>query len=505
MRNGLDFSLLAKELAAARPSGRPAAAVRLDRSHAFALPSETAAGSTSSALAHREIPARSHPDGRARAEHPTPPRRADPPNRKEALRNDKAQSPYRTEARDGPRHTDRAKRDDTARSPRSTRREDAPRQIDAPGRARAEQPEDVPADDPTSPPQTDAGGVPADAEQGPAKTAQSDPAGTDEEPDDKAAQDQQGAVAPDGAVPPLPPGAPASQQGGASPDLSAAVSALAVTSTTAAQAVGPSAGAGEAEPAEAGLIVTAGAAGLQRAMAAIEGQGRELPPGLAKKLEEHGAAEKSETSVSDPPPPGKADALPSKALEAFEKSLDAASAGAPAPSQAGPSKIETGQLGQAPQQAHAAASQIPVLQQVPLGSVPIEIGLKSLAGVNRFEIRLDPAELGRIDVRLDIGDGGEVKAHLVVDRVETLALLQRDAKTLERAFEQAGLKPSEGGIDLSLRDPSGDRRGGDQPQGDRGQPPAGRPDGIAAPEAHEPVVAPRRISWRSTGGVDLRI
>jgi flagellar hook-length control protein FliK len=131
--------------------------------------------------------------------------------------------------------------------------------------------------------------------------------------------------------------------------------------------------------------------------------------------------------------------------------------------------------------------------------------LKSLAGVNRFEIRLDPAELGRIDVRLDIGDGGEVKAHLMVDRVETLALLQRDAKTLERAFEQAGLKPSEGGIDLSLRDPSGDRRGGHQPQGGQGHASSARPDGIAAPEAREPAAAPRRILWRGTGGVDLHI
>ena len=94
-------------------------------------------------------------------------------------------------------------------------------------------------------------------------------------------------------------------------------------------------------------------------------------------------------------------------------------------------------------------------------------GLKTLAGVNRFEIRLDPAELGRIDVQLDISEDGEVKAHLVVDRVETLSLLQRDARTLERAFEQAGLKPSEGGVDLSLRDPAGDARHGQRGHDER--------------------------------------
>jgi flagellar hook-length control protein FliK len=148
---------------------------------------------------------------------------------------------------------------------------------------------------------------------------------------------------------------------------------------------------------------------------------------------------------------------------------------------------------------------VPVLSQVPLGAVPIEIGLKSLSGMNRFEIRLDPAELGRIDVRLDIGEGGDVKAHLVVDRVETLALLQRDAKTLERAFEQAGLKPSEGSIDLSLRDPGSDRRGTEQGGSEPGR--HAREKGEDAPGAEriEAAPQPRRMMWRGASGVDLRI
>jgi len=90
----------------------------------------------------------------------------------------------------------------------------------------------------------------------------------------------------------------------------------------------------------------------------------------------------------------------------------------------------------------------------PVHLVPMEIGLRAMSGSKQFDIRLDPAELGRVDVNLSISDTGEVSAKLVVDRVETLHLLQRDARTLERAFEQAGLKPSDGGVDISLRDPS---------------------------------------------------
>jgi flagellar hook-length control protein FliK len=93
-------------------------------------------------------------------------------------------------------------------------------------------------------------------------------------------------------------------------------------------------------------------------------------------------------------------------------------------------------------------------QPTPLHVLPIEIGLRALAGARQFDIRLDPGELGRVDVNLSISDNGEVTAKMVVDRVETLHLLQRDARTLERAFEQAGLKPSDAGVDITLRDPS---------------------------------------------------
>lgn len=100
-------------------------------------------------------------------------------------------------------------------------------------------------------------------------------------------------------------------------------------------------------------------------------------------------------------------------------------------------------------------AQVPETRPTPLNAVPLEIGLKAMAGNKRFDIRLDPAELGRVDVSLNIDDDGNVSAKLVVDRVETLHMLQRDARTLERAFEQAGLKPSDGGVELSLRDQTG--------------------------------------------------
>jgi flagellar hook-length control protein FliK len=144
---------------------------------------------------------------------------------------------------------------------------------------------------------------------------------------------------------------------------------------------------------------------------------------------------------------------------------------------------------------------------VPLGGVPIEIGLKAMAGINRFEIRLDPADLGRIDVTLEIDESGDVKAHLVVDRVETLALLQRDARTLERAFEQAGLKPSEGGLDLSLRDPAGDGRSQQPGRDERGRQGHGGPseDGGSGRGEAEAAPAAQPVRWRARTGIDVRV
>lgn len=143
----------------------------------------------------------------------------------------------------------------------------------------------------------------------------------------------------------------------------------------------------------------------------------------------------------------------------------------------------------------------------PLHVVPVEIGARALAGNKRFDIRLDPAEeTGRIDVTLEISDKGEVSAKLTVDRVETLHMLQRDARTLERAFEQAGLKPSEGGIDMSLRD-SSDQQAGARQQRHDDETPRGRRAWVQATDDSalitEAATLPRTAG--RLGGVDLSI
>lgn len=99
-----------------------------------------------------------------------------------------------------------------------------------------------------------------------------------------------------------------------------------------------------------------------------------------------------------------------------------------------------------------AAQLAPQALAVPLAGIAIEIAGKALEGKNRFEIRLDPPELGRIEVRLDVDRDGNAVTWLIADRSDTLDLLRRDANNLQQALQDAGLKTSDNGLQFSLRD-----------------------------------------------------
>ena len=60
-------------------------------------------------------------------------------------------------------------------------------------------------------------------------------------------------------------------------------------------------------------------------------------------------------------------------------------------------------------------------------------------GVRRLTIRLEPVELGQLEIRIERTGDQAARVHLMVERPETLALLRRDQPALERALDQAGL------------------------------------------------------------------
>jgi len=155
----------------------------------------------------------------------------------------------------------------------------------------------------------------------------------------------------------------------------------------------------------------------------------------------------------------------SDAPQTFEDLLNAPTAQTNAGASNGSAGATANQAASAPA---AAASNTPAPQTqlgpVPLSGIPVLIASKAVDGSNHFDIRLDPPELGRIEVRLKVDRDGQVSSHLIADRADTLALLRRDQTGLERALQDAGLKTTGDGLQFSLRDQGGN----------------GQPDGRAA-------------------------
>jgi flagellar hook-length control protein FliK len=152
--------------------------------------------------------------------------------------------------------------------------------------------------------------------------------------------------------------------------------------------------------------------------------------------------------------------------------------------------------------AHPHGARGPETAPTSLSALPIEIGFRALEGTKRFDIRLDPAELGRVDVSLSFDKDGEVTAKLTVDRVETLHLLQRDAKTLERAFDQAGLRTSDAGVQISLSDRNAGNGSGFQAEQDRARGSGRREEADPVQGTVAEIMPQRRLRL---GGVDLNI
>jgi flagellar hook-length control protein FliK len=111
----------------------------------------------------------------------------------------------------------------------------------------------------------------------------------------------------------------------------------------------------------------------------------------------------------------------------------------------------------------AVAASQPVTESVAdqpnLKALAAQIAAKALTGGTKsFEIRLDPAELGRVDVHLSVARDGKAEATLYADRPETLVLLRGDSQNLERALKDAGLDVSNSSLNFSLK---GEERQGD--------------------------------------------
>ena len=82
-------------------------------------------------------------------------------------------------------------------------------------------------------------------------------------------------------------------------------------------------------------------------------------------------------------------------------------------------------------------------------------------GVERLQIQLHPEELGSLDIELVFDRERKVSVSISVERPETLELLQRETRQIERLLTQNGLQLDQG-LDLAMhreRPDGGDAQG----------------------------------------------
>jgi flagellar hook-length control protein FliK len=140
---------------------------------------------------------------------------------------------------------------------------------------------------------------------------------------------------------------------------------------------------------------------------------------------------------------------------------------------------------------------------VPLEQLAVEIATRAGKGERRFDIRLDPPELGRIDVRLEIDSKGNTTTKLIVERAETLDLMQRDARGLEKALQNAGLKLDSGGLQFSLQQDAQAQQGQQNHAPDlRGR---AHSDPAETEIVTEIAAGNASLAAQLRGGVDIRI
>ncbi len=133
--------------------------------------------------------------------------------------------------------------------------------------------------------------------------------------------------------------------------------------------------------------------------------------------------------------------------------------------------------------------------------VSIHIAKAVHAGLDRIDIQLSPASLGRVEVRLDIVDRHHVTVAVSADSPDALDALRTNSRLLERALQDAGLKTDAGSLSFHLRDhgarsgPGGGGGGGEHFDAHRNR---------SATANEAPTVTPAPLMPRRTvGGIDI--
>jgi flagellar hook-length control protein FliK len=128
-------------------------------------------------------------------------------------------------------------------------------------------------------------------------------------------------------------------------------------------------------------------------------------------------------------------------------------------------------------------------------SLGVEIARKVELGEETLRIRLNPIELGRIEVTLNFDEKGSLQATVRTDSVQAMDLLRQDASDLARTLDQAGVRTDAQSFRFENRGGDSGGQQAQQQQQNRGQFASSDDDAGIAEPIYRPI--------RSDGQVDL--
>ena len=172
----------------------------------------------------------------------------------------------------------------------------------------------------------------------------------------------------------------------------------------------------------------------------------------------------------------------------------------------GPNNLN--QLSQSAKANTFSAARQPQTPPPPMEQVSVQIQKAVLSGTDKINIKLHPAHLGRVEVRLDIAADGQLSAVIMAEKPETLELLQRDIKGLEKALQQAGLDTNSNSFNFGLKQNSGQK-------GNLGFGPNNDQDGTSPDfnnmqgEENDPNIHMKQYEYghnaSTNGGIDIKV
>ena len=112
---------------------------------------------------------------------------------------------------------------------------------------------------------------------------------------------------------------------------------------------------------------------------------------------------------------------------------------------------QSSQNAKAPQAPQAPVTPRSLQQAQVAEQVSVQIAKQVKEGVDKISIKLNPQELGRVEVHLEVNKDGTVQATVFAENKDTLAMLQKDADALAKALSNAGLSTDAGSMNFNLR------------------------------------------------------